>query len=136
MAVSMNAGMRRIALRGSLLLMSAIAVSAPAQTLQDPTRPPMAQGFSRDANAQASPSAPVLQSVFISSHERAAIISGQTVSLGEKYGDSRVARITESEVILRNGPNVQTLKLFPGPEKKMSASHIGSDRSTAAKKGR
>ncbi|MES2538385.1 MAG: MSHA biogenesis protein MshK [Pseudomonadota bacterium] len=136
MAVSMNAGMRKMALLGSVLLMSAIAAPAQAQTLPDPTRPPMAQGFLQDANAQASPAAPVLQSVFMSSHKKVAIISGQAVNVGEKFGDSRVVKITESEVILRNGPTVQTLKLFPGPEKKMSASHIGSDHNPAAKKGR
>lgn len=83
---------------------------------QDPTRPPA------DLSPSAGPlvtSGPQLQSVFISAHQRSAIISGQRFTIGEKLGDARVVRITESEVILKNGSGLQTLKLFPDVGKRI-----------------
>ena len=49
----------------------------------------------------------------------AAIISGETVSLGGMYGSARVVKISESGVVLNEGGSFQTLRLFPGVEKKI-----------------
>ena len=73
---------------------------AAAQLLADPTRPPA--GLSSAEPGDGAVAAPVLQSVMISSAARTAIIGGQTVNLGGTYGDARVVRITESEVVLRS----------------------------------
>jgi MSHA biogenesis protein MshK len=54
------------------------------------------------------------------------------VNLGEKFGDARVVKISESEVVLRNGSNLQTLKLFPGLEKQLNSTHDRPDRNAAA----
>ena len=67
-------------------------------------------------------SGPVLQSVLISPERKTAIISGETISLGGQYGKARVVKISESEVVLNNGGNLQTLRLFPEVEKKTSTS--------------
>ncbi len=91
-----------------------------AQALVDPTRPPTMAAHSADG-ASSSAGAPVLQSVLISPHRVEAIISGKTVRVGDKVGSAKISKITESEVILRDGKNTQVLKLFPSIEKKRAA---------------
>ena len=88
------------------------ACAAAAQGLTDPTRPPAA--FVSPETGDSAAAAPVLQSVMISSAARTAIIGGETVKLGGKYGDARVIRITENEVVLRSASGTETLKMYPG----------------------
>ena len=97
-----------------LLLCLSMAAPAMAQSLADPTRPPASQG-----NGDAMPVAtgPVLQFVLIAPGRSEAVISGQTLKLGEKVGDAQIIKITETEVVLRNGKDLQTLRLFPNVEK-------------------
>ncbi len=108
--------------RGLLLLMLAATPVGASEILRDPTRPPATFEPVPEGTVSAPASGPVLQSVLISSGRRVAIISGQTVSLGEKFGEARVVKITESEVLLRSGTALQTLKLFPGIEKRPASS--------------
>lgn len=99
-------------------LSAAFCQIASAQSLPDPTRPPtLLIQPSTDLEAA---SGPVLQSVMIAPHRQVAIISGQTVELNGKYGDQTLVRISETEVVLRNGKELLTLKLFPDFEKKSS----------------
>jgi MSHA biogenesis protein MshK len=101
-------------------IMTAVPLAA-SQGLADPTRPPSTLIVSQEQNAAAPSKEPVLQSVLVSPTRMVAIISGQTVKLGEKYGEARVVKITENEVVLRNGQDVQTLKLFPNVEKRLAS---------------
>ena len=82
------------------------------EVLPDPTRPPMVlnqvTGLSPNATSE-----PVLQSVLISPLRSVATISGQIVSVGDKWGDAIVTGITENTVALQRGKDVQTLQLFP-----------------------
>ncbi|MFJ7566543.1 hypothetical protein ACIQW9_06240 [Herminiimonas sp. NPDC097707] len=117
MAESMSARILLIALAGSLTWLP----SAWAQQLRDPTQPPSL--LMQDGAATSGSGETVLQSVFISPTRRAAIISGQTVRLGEKFNGSTLVKITESEVVLRNGGELQTLKLFPGIGKRLTSVH-------------
>jgi MSHA biogenesis protein MshK len=100
-----------------------IAGSCPAENLPDPTRPPallgpLPPGFGEEVDNTPAPM-PVLQSIILSATRKAAIISGQTVVLGEKFGDARLVRLTESEAVLRMGDGLlQVLKLFPDVDKK------------------
>lgn len=87
-----------------------------AQTLSDPTRPPIMMNES-STTAEIF-SGPVLQSVLIAPNRHLAIISGQTIALNGKYGEQTLIKITETEVVLRNGKELQTLKLFPDFDKK------------------
>jgi MSHA biogenesis protein MshK len=86
-----------------------------AQGLVDPTRPPSASPGAPQDDAPAG--APQLQSVLISPGRRLAIISGNTVALGDAVGDAKVVKITETEVVLRRGDETEVLKLFPGVDK-------------------
>lgn len=75
------------------------AFTADAEVLRDPTTPPMQL---EQAGANNKPlGGPVLQSVMLSMHQKAAIINGQYVKLGKKYEQSVLVRVTESEAILQ-----------------------------------
>jgi MSHA biogenesis protein MshK len=101
---------RRRFFRAAALLVCAPA-AAFAQALVDPTRPPATA--SAIESTQEAVRGPVLQSIMIGPHSRAAIISGQRVELGGRFGDARVAAISESEVVLRSNSGVDVLKLYP-----------------------
>ena len=81
--------------------------------LNDPTRPPAGIYLNAPGDTGAI-SAPLLQSVMISPTARSAIIGGETVKLGGKYGEARVIKITESEVVLRSANGTETLRMYPG----------------------
>lgn len=95
------------------------ASSVQAEQLRDPTRP--ADMLGRGQAEVAAPG-PVLQSVLISQQRRIAIISGKTLRVGDKFGDSRIVSITETEVVLQNGKAQKTLKLFPDVQKRLTSS--------------
>ena len=122
MAEHLSKATRKMTIHGGflLLMLAAMPVSF-AQSFLDPTRPPASLGLAA-GTISAPASGPVLQSVLISPGRMVAIISGKTVSLGEKFGEARVVKITESEVVLRSGTDLQTLKLFPGIEKRLISS--------------
>lgn len=101
-----------------LLLAPAAAL---AQVGNDPTRPPANLGGAADTDAEAG-GGTTLQSVIISPTNKAAIISGVMVKLGEKYGDAVLVKVTENEVVLKSGTTSQVLKLHPGVEKREPAS--------------
>ncbi|HZW21676.1 MSHA biogenesis protein MshK [Noviherbaspirillum sp.] len=107
-----------MAVRALAMLVAAFFLPAvQAETLVDPTRPPAAVSAG-DVRGPAAEEGPVLQSILISPVRTVAIISGQTVRVGDRIGDAQVAKITENEVILRSGKGLQTLKLFPSVEKR------------------
>jgi len=84
------------------------------ESLADPTRPPdfAAMGSS------AAPSGPLLQSVLISPERSVAVIDGETIPLGGKYGSATLVRIGETEVELQEGRDIRRLRLFPGVERR------------------
>jgi MSHA biogenesis protein MshK len=127
MAEPMIVMVQRAIIAGGCLLAAACAVPAAfAENLADPTRPSAALDAgsgnpgagTTDGTSALAASEPVLQSVLIAPGRKVAIISGETVKLGDKFGEARVVRITENEVVLRTDRDQQTLKLFPGLEKR------------------
>lgn len=103
-----------------LALAGSLAPAAHAQSLPDPTRPALGSG-----PGAAAPAPPQLQVVLIgsgSAGRRVAVISGQTLRIGDKFGGAVLASISSNEVVLREGNTVRVLKLFPVPEQKNSAS--------------
>lgn len=81
------------------------------QPLQDPTRPPPSVAAREPAEKDVR--TPVLQSIVIRRDRRVAIISGQEVVQGGKFGDAVVDKITETEVVLRSGTQRRVLQLYP-----------------------
>lgn len=87
-----------------------------AETLPDPTRPPAEAGLAGAALAAAA-SGPVLQSVMIAPGRRTAVISGQLLTEGELFGEAKLIRIAEGEVVLSGPDGQRVLRLFPEVEK-------------------
>lgn len=98
----------------------AAGVSCPAwsQVLTDPTRPPSGLGSGEVEAPAVTGSALTLQSVMISPTLKAAIINGEMVKLGGQIGSARLVKVTESEVVLKEGDETQVLKLYPGVDKR------------------
>lgn len=106
-------------------------VLAQATSLADPTRPPIVS--TESAGEPAPPAGPTLQSILISPSRRLAVISGQEVAQGGKYGDATVTSITESTVLLRYADRRETLRLLPDVKKRerQIADAAASDKGTA-----
>lgn len=104
-----------------------VAIPAMAEPLTDPTRPPGEE----EASAGTGSDGPVLQSVLLGPGRKVAVISGQPVALGQKFGDQVLVRISEHAVVLQDAQGVRTsLTLHPAvtktvrvkkPEKKIAA---------------
>lgn len=110
-------------------MLAALAMVAAASTawgqgsLQDPTRPASA-GAHAQAGAGVS-AGPALQSVLISRERKSAIISGERVELGGRYGTARLVRLTDSEALLQGPEGKTILQLVPDVEKKPAAAKGG-----------
>lgn len=133
MARGLNAPVAACALLAALL--ASLASPAAAQALRDPTRPPGATTM-RNAPAQV-PSASgglVLQSVLISEDRRAAVISGQVVTLGEKVDGYELIAVAEAEAVLRGGGETRRLRLYPAVEMKLQETAQAAPASGAAPK--
>jgi len=90
---------------------------AMAQELVDPTRPPAALASKAPVVEGGVIQPNKLQSVIISPKRKAAIINGEVVELGGKYGDAVLTKVGEDEVVLRSGISREVLKLYPSVEK-------------------
>lgn len=100
-----------------LLALACIAVapaSAAAEALSDPTRPSgTVAGGAAVPGSEAPAAVPQLQSVIILPTERSAIINGQLLKLGAAFGELRVVKISENEVVLHSVDGNQTLRMYP-----------------------
>lgn len=110
------------------LVVAGYAAGAVAQTLADPTRPP---GSLADGGT-AVLSGPVLQSVMLSPGRKVAVISGEMVALGGRYGESRLVRLTENEAVLKNGGETTVLRLYPLVDKRSSTRPVPGEAKTRA----
>ena len=97
---------------------------AAAQGMSDPTRPP---GGLADSVEAVGSGGPVLQSVMLSPSRKVAVISGEMVVLGGRYGSSRLVRLTETEAVLKNGADVTVLRLHPQVVKRTAGSGAGKN---------
>ena len=100
-------------------ILALVEYPARGENLTDPTRPPLVVEAPASSAAGTSASTLILQSVLISPRHKIAIINGETVKLGGMYGTARVVKISESGVVLNVDGSLQTLRLFPGVEKKI-----------------
>ncbi len=83
-----------------------------SEELPDPTRPPVSVSAAAIQDEPAKPTG--LQSVLISKNRKAAIIDGETVELGGKYGDYKLTEVSNAGVVLRGAQGKRVLTLFPG----------------------
>jgi MSHA biogenesis protein MshK len=94
-----------------------------AQGLPDPTKPPPELLATGIANAALPSSA--LQSIILSKGRKIAVINGQSVPLGGKYGDATLVAISASEVTLKSDKGVEVMKLYPDQGKSNVAPKSG-----------
>jgi MSHA biogenesis protein MshK len=99
------------------ILVLCISQIAAAESLPDPTRPAIDLGSAGKSGAEQvvakeHPSHG-LQSIIISPQRRAAIIDGKMVSLGGKYGNSRLVEVHENSVVLQNAHGRRVMEMFP-----------------------
>lgn len=107
-----------IAIFGMAILLTLHTVQA--DTLKDPTQPPASMSSTDTFGGTDIATGPVLQSVMIGPHYRAAIINGQKVLLGKKYEGATLIRLNEHEAVLRNPDmTTQTLVMDYAIEKKI-----------------
>jgi MSHA biogenesis protein MshK len=115
--------------------LATLVLAAPAvlaQSLADPTRPPGAGAMLQQDEA---PAGRQLQSVLMSGGRKLAIIDGTLVPLGGMFGEARVVKISETEVVLKTGDETETLKLYPSAEKQPVKRAAGRARAAAAAQG-
>lgn len=105
-----------------------------AELLPDPTRPPLEAGLAGDVAMVTS--GPVLQSVKIAPGHKTAVISGQLLAQGDRFGEMKLLSISESEVVLQGPEGRQTLKLFPGVEKHVAPLQQGQARQPVKNKSK
>lgn len=110
-----------------------ISLGAPrslAQGLNDPTRPPREILGGADAGEPAANLSPA-QVVIISTDRRQATINGRTVSLGGRYGNATLVRISDEEIVLQRPEATETIKLYSSVQRKK---HWPAARAEAAGK--
>jgi MSHA biogenesis protein MshK len=122
-------------LNASLVLIALVAsLPAHAQGMSDPTRPPreILGGAAEvsDAPAGGSPA----QVVIISSDRRQATINGRTVSLGGRYGDATLVKISDEELVLERPGSTEVIRLYSSVNRKMRSSLQPSQTNTAEKR--
>jgi MSHA biogenesis protein MshK len=72
-----------------------------------------------------------VQTIIVGATQRYAVIDGRTVTQGDRVGEARVVRITESDVTLRDAAGrTSVIGLLPQVQKKSRPTAL-SDRSTA-----
>ncbi len=79
--------------------------------LVDPTRP--SYGGAPTEIAEQQPTGPVLQSTFVSTSQRHAVISGKSYRVGDKLGAGVITNISPYEVVLTQAGRETRLRLLP-----------------------
>jgi hypothetical protein len=79
--------------------------------LVDPTQP--AYSGTSGGTAASKPAGPLLQSTFISTSQRRAVISGKSYKVGDKFGGGVIADIQPYEVVLKKTNRETRLRLLP-----------------------
>ena len=109
--------MIRFGLYPLLLVVFAGAGLALAQ-VPDPTRPPMVVMTPESSGGVAVPVESGVQTVILRPKGKsAAVINGQYVQVGDKLGDKKVVKISESEVVLQGESGREVMKVTPDIEK-------------------
>ncbi len=93
------------------LVCMAVASTAVAQALRDPTRPPA--GSAKGTAGKIAQSGWILQSVLISPERRCAIINGEVVQLGGSIAGAELVAVAEGRVTLRTQEGLRIVHLFP-----------------------
>lgn len=122
-------------LKIGLILLAGLWAGMPAQAndaaLADPTRPP-GQMLTETGDGAAEGGERRLQSVLLPKGGRPlAVIGGKVVRQGEKVGEARLIRVSESEAVLSGPQGVEHLYLTPDVKK---STKVRKDAAVTGKK--
>ena len=112
-----EAGFWFVACRAALIVAGMAGFVAGSQAndslagLVDPTQP--AYSGTSGGTAASKPAGPLLQSTFISTSQRRAVISGKTYAVGDKFGGAVIAEIQPYEVVTKRAGKESHLRLLP-----------------------
>ena len=113
-----------LSVKPALLLLLFCAALAQAQgtatSINDPTRPPASFVATPTTVTGVTEAGGRLRSVKIPRRggRPTAVIDGQVVRLGQKLGEARLVRLTETEAVLESAAGRETLRLTPDVIKK------------------
>ncbi|MCX7156849.1 MAG: hypothetical protein NTW45_10470 [Rhodocyclales bacterium] len=108
--------MRHILL--SLLLAGLVGVGPVLAQVPDPTRPAGIVAAPDGGEGVAAPVESGVQTVILRpGGKSAAVINGQYVEVGDRLGDKRVLKISESEIVLKGESGREVIKVTPAIEK-------------------
>lgn len=92
---------------------------ADAQSLRDPTLPPAEAGLASPApGAQSLGIAPAAMTIIVRDGRPYLAVGTRLYAKGEKLGQARIERISETEVWLREGGVLRKVSQFPGIERR------------------
>ena len=112
-----EAGFWFVACRAALIVAGMAGFVAGSQAndslagLVDPTQP--AYSGTSGGTAASKQAGPLLQSTFISTSQRRAVISGKTYAVGDKFGGAVIAEIQPYEVVTKRAGKESHLRLLP-----------------------
>ncbi|MHB8622271.1 MAG: hypothetical protein ACYC9J_10090 [Sulfuricaulis sp.] len=129
-------GIYRAARRGAVValglgLVSVTSANDALSGLPDPTRPSY---VSVTAGAKVPWAGPELQSTFISTSRRRAVISGRSYKVGDKFGGGIITEIQPYEVVWKQAGREKRLRLLPRLAKQMSFVTVPADSQEGGKK--
>lgn len=99
-----------------LVLLALYLPSVGAQAMRDPTVPPPAAGMGAQSGADA-PLDPGM-TVVVRDGRSFLAMGTRLYAVGQRFGDTRVERITETEVWLREGRVLRKLARFAGIQRR------------------
>ena len=113
----------RALMLGMLSALSVLSMGAHGQGQRDPTIPRASSGLSAfgtpgDALAPALDAGP--PSVVVRNGKPFLVVGTRLVAQGQKMGDTRVERITETEIWLREGGQLRKVPRFAGVQRQTS----------------
>lgn len=101
-----------------LLLAGFVGAGSALAQVPDPTRPAAAVMMTEAAGSGAAPVESGVQTVILRPGGKSvAVVNGQQVAVGGKFGDKRVIKITESEVVLKGESGREVIRVTPDIEK-------------------
>jgi hypothetical protein len=101
-----------------VILAGLIGAGTVQAQVPDPTRPAGAQMTPEAGSGTTAPIESGVQTVILRpGGKSAAVINGQYVVVGDKFGDKRVQRITETEIVLKGESGREVIKVMPSIEK-------------------
>jgi len=113
----------------TLLLAGLVGAVPVLAQVPDPTRPAGVSPTPETGSVAAPVESGVQTVILRPGGKSVAVVNGQYVAVGDKLGDKRVVKISESEVVLKGMSGREVIKVTPAIEKMPT-------RKTAAKKRR